>query len=493
MSRTGRTNRTGWLENRGGLDYSPLCRQQENRISRLMTTQQNSMPSIELLLVEEDQESLHQLEHKLKAEGYGVTSCLNKAKAMAMVTDYEYDVVLIDLQQESVDEFTLLHSIKNAHPHTEVIIIAASASVEIAVEAIKEGAFHYLPKPYRMEEVLFLVKNAVDKRILRMELQELRTLVSNKHYLNKLIGKSPPIQKLKKEIARVAPLDCTVLIRGETGTGKEMLARIIHRMSSRGDQPFFAVNCGTFNAELLSNELFGHEKEAFTGAMKEKKGVFEANSGGTILLDEIGDIPLNMQVQLLRVLQEKTIIRVGGTREIPVDVRILAATNRSLQEEIARGHFREDLYYRLNVFTLRLPPLRRRKDDIPLFCRYFLDKFANRFNKDTPHLSREFLDRLKSYPFPGNVRELENVLERAMVLADGPLLQVEHLPQRLQKKQPPPSPQEPETPLSLMEMEQRHIQRVLAYTGNNKSRAAAILGISRASLWRKIKQEAHKP
>ncbi|MCF8039795.1 MAG: sigma-54 dependent transcriptional regulator [Desulfohalobiaceae bacterium] len=445
------------------------------------------MPSIELLIVEEDRESLHQLEQRLREEGYGATTCSNKTEAMQKIEEHEYDVVLIDLEQESIDEFALLRRIKETHPQTEVIIIAASASVEIAVEAIKEGAFHYLPKPYRLDEVLFLVKNAVEKRILRLELLELRELVNNKQYLNELIGKSPRIQELKKEITRVAPLDCTVLIRGETGTGKEMVARIIHRMSNRADRNFFAVNCGTLNAELLSNELFGHEKEAFTGAQREKKGLFEASSGGTILLDEIGDMPLNMQVQLLRVLQEKTVIRVGGTREVPVDIRILAATNRSLKEEIARGTFREDLYYRLNVFTLRIPPLRQRKDDIPLFCRYFVDKFARRFQKEVGGISRDVLNRFREYHFPGNVRELENVIERAVVLADGPMIHLEHLPRRLQQKSKA-KVQESDNPLaSLDEMEKRHIQKVLAFTGNNKSRAAEILNISRVSLWRKIK------
>ena len=445
------------------------------------------MHGIDILLIDDDQEALNRLQERLQAEGYGVVSCLHKGEALHRLESQEFDLVIIDFKQESMDEYTILHTAKTLYPHTEVIIITASASVEMAVEAMKEGAFYYLPKPCSLDEVQFLVKNALEKRILRLEVQELRDLVTGKRYLNKLIGKSPKIQQLKKEISRVAPLDCTVLVRGETGTGKEMVSRIIHRMSTRGEKRFLAVNCSTLNEELLSNELFGHEKEAFTGASRVKKGVFEALSGGTILLDEIGDMPSSMQVQLLRVLQEKTVIRVGGTDEIPVDVRVIAATNRSLQEEMARGTFRPDLYYRLNVFTLRLPPLRERRDDIPLFCQYFLDKYARQFQKEVTAFSDSVLQRFMSYRFPGNVRELENIIERAVVLADGPMVKAEHLPQRLQSRSSSGSIQSASRPLSLAELEKEHIRHVLEVTGFNKSRAAEILGISRVSLWRKIK------
>ncbi len=446
------------------------------------------MHGIDILLIDDDQESLDRLEDRLRAEGYGVTSCLRRDEAMRRLEDQEFDLVIIDFKQESVDEYTILHTTKTLHPNTEVIIITAAASVEMAVEAMKEGAFYYLPKPCSLDEVQFLVKNALEKRILRLEVQELRDLVTGKRYLNKLIGKSPRIQQVKKEISRVAPLDCTVLIRGETGTGKEMVARIIHRMSTRGEKRFLAVNCSTLNEELLSNELFGHEKEAFTGASRVKKGVFEALSGGTILLDEIGDMPSAMQVQLLRVLQEKTVIRVGGTEEVPVDVRVLAATNRSLQDEMSRGSFRADLYYRLNVFTLRLPPLRERRDDIPLFCHYFLEKYASQFHKKVTGLSDGVMKRFMTYSFPGNVRELENIIERAVVLADGQVVRPEHLPQRLQARSSRhDSARKASRPLSLAELEKEHIRHVLGRTGGNKSRAAEMLGISRVSLWRKIK------
>ncbi len=447
------------------------------------------MHGIDILIIADDPSSMQDLKKRLQEEGYGVTCCLSKDRGLTVVQEYEFDVVIIDLEHESIDEFTLLRRTKEFFPETEVIIIAASASVEIAVEAIKEGAFHYLPKPFNLDEVLFLTKNALDKRIMRLELKELRHLVSDKRYLNDLIGKSPKIQQLKKEITRVAPLDCTVLIRGETGTGKEMVARIIHRMSLRAERRFLAVNCGTLNAELLSNGLFGHEKEAFTGAQQVKKGVFEAISGGTILLDEIGDMPPQMQVQLLRVLQEKTVIRVGGTKEIPVDVRLLAATNRPLKQEITKGSFREDLYYRLNVFTLRLPPLRERRDDLPLFCRYFVDKYSRQFDKEVTHISPAAMHRINAYPFPGNVRELENIIERAVVLSDGPVIMPEHLPKRLQEPDLHAARNSPSGQFAtLAELEREHISKVLEYTQGNKSQAARMLGIDRVSLWRKIKR-----
>jgi len=447
------------------------------------------MHGIEILLVDDDHASADRLRARLEAEGYGIVSCFNQAEALNRLQEREFDLVIIDVKRPGIDPFVLLEQTKETSPSTETIIISAAATVETAVQAIKKGAFHYLTKPFELEEMIILVKNALEKRILRLELFELRGMVTDKPSTNELIGKSPKIQQLKKEIGRVAPLDCTVLIRGETGTGKELVARIIHRTSTRADRDFLAVNCGTLNEEILSNELFGHEKEAFTGAQKAKKGVFEAISGGTLLLDEIGDMPMAMQVQLLRVLQEKTVIRVGGTREIPVDVRVLAATNRSLNEEIAKGTFRQDLYYRLNVFTLRLPPLRERRDDLPLFCRYFLDKYALEFGKPVEYLSDEAMERIYSYPFPGNVRELENVIERAVVLADGPAVTAEHLPRRLQKKRSVLFEQKTEDHfLTLEELEQQYIRDVLELTRYNKTRAAKILGIDRVSLWRKLKK-----
>ncbi|WP_425266029.1 sigma-54 interaction domain-containing protein [Desulfohalovibrio reitneri] len=309
----------------------------------------------------------------------------------------------------------------------------------------------------------------------------------------RLLGETGPMQELRRMIAKVAALDCTVLIRGETGTGKELVARSIHQASKRSEARFLAINCGSFSQELLSNELFGHEKEAFTGADKVKEGMFEAAKGGTILLDEIGDTPQAMQTQLLRVLQEKSIIRVGGTHEVPVDVRVLAATNKTLRDEVASGKFREDLYYRLNAFILRIPPLRERQEDIPLLGRYFLDKYLREFDKKARGVSHGVWELLESYPFPGNVRELENIMERAVILCDGEEILPEHLPRRVREgrsgpEKEAPAPEEGDSLPTLAELEDEHIRRVMSHTDGNKMDAAKILGISRTSLWRKLKR-----
>jgi transcriptional regulator with PAS, ATPase and Fis domain len=285
----------------------------------------------------------------------------------------------------------------------------------------------------------------------------------------------------------VAALDCTVLILGETGTGKELVARTIHEASNRNRERFLAVNCGSFTPDLLSNELFGHEREAFTGASRGKQGVFEAASGGTIMLDEVGDTPPSMQVQLLRVLQEKTVTRVGGTTEIPVDVRVLAATNVSLKQRVKAGQFREDLYYRLNVFTVRIPPLRERADDVELLGSFFLNKYNRAFRKQVEGISEEVLGLLNAYHFPGNVRELENVIERAVIVCDGGLVLPRHLPERFRRLEAAASRTRTDF-VSLAELERGYIRQVLEATGGNKSETAKILGINRASLWRKLKR-----
>jgi len=447
------------------------------------------MHGIEVLVVDDDRRSLEDLERILTQEGYGVSTCLSEEEAKTRLEETDFDLVLVDVGHRNIDELAVLHRVKEISPNTEVIILTAAATVSTAVEAMKKGAFHYLSKPFNDNQLLLVVKSALDKRILRLEVQELRGIVTDKGYLNDLIGKNPKIQQLKKEIGRVAPMDCTVLVQGETGTGKEMVSRIIHRMSYRNERKFLAVNCGSLNKEILSNELFGHEKEAFSGAQRVKQGVFEAISGGVLLLDEIGEMPHSMQVQLLRVLQEKTVIRVGGTREIPVDVRVLAATNKNLRKQIAAGKFREDLYYRLNVFTLRIPPLRERKDDIPLFCRYFLEKYARTFQKKVEEISDEAMDLFFNYSFPGNVRELENIIERAVVLADGRVVTPGHLPRRVQEAvREQPGPERETQMISLTEMEKRHIRDVLRSTRGRKGEAARILGIDRATLWRKMKR-----
>lgn len=452
-----------------------------------------------ILVVEDNTESQAQLALVLREEGFAPHFCRTTQEAFFLLEqddpadsfdeDLEFDVVMSDLRTEGKGELSLLRTVKTRMPEAVVIIITGSSSIERAVEAVRQGAFQYLARPYDMEELRTLLRKAKDKRLMQLELRELRSMFYQRG--PKLIGKSPQIQEVKELIEVVAPLDCTVLLEGETGTGKELAAKLIHLMSPRADRKYLAVNCGTFQEELLRNELFGHEREAFTGADRLKKGVFEAVNGGTLFLDEIGETPMTTQVQLLRVLQEKSIIRVGGTESIDVDVRVLAATNRELLQEVENGDFRQDLYYRLNVFSLRMPPLRERADDIPLFCRHFVAKFAREYNKPVEGVSDEVLDILQAYSFPGNVRELENLLERAVVLCDGPVISRAQLPRELQQASRSPC----QAPLagelfSLAEMEQRYIGHVLQQVGGNKTRAAEILGIDRVSLWRKLKRAA---
>ncbi|MFW5733977.1 MAG: sigma-54-dependent transcriptional regulator [Oceanidesulfovibrio sp.] len=439
-----------------------------------------------ILVVEDDPHSLDELERALSGPGHMITTCQETDCALDLVEREAFDLVMTDLHTGGRGELTLLARVKSHHPETEVVIITGSSSVERAVEAMKRGALHYLTKPYSQEEVRVLVERVKEKRIVREELEELRSYVRNRQG-PRLIGKSPQVQELKRHIVRVAPLDCTVLITGETGTGKELVSQMIHQNSKRADKRQFAVNCGSLSEELLCNELFGHEREAFTGAQRTTKGIFESLDGGTVLLDEIGEMPMSAQVQLLRVLQEKKVVRVGGTEEIPVDVRILAATHRRLEDEVAAGRFREDLYYRLNVFIMKIPPLRERADDIPLFCNYFLERYAKDYEKPVKRLSKEVLDLLTCHPFPGNVRELKNIIERAVILSDGAVVERSHLPVRL-REQSASCDATGDNLKSLAEVEEQHIRLVLQKVEGNKSKAAQFLGIDRTSLWRKMKR-----
>ncbi len=441
-----------------------------------------------ILVVDDEVIARENLEHILKKEGYEVVSVDSGTRALDELERKEFDLVLTDLKMQRVDGMQVLERTKSIYPDVEVIVITGYATVCSAVEAMKKGAYHYLAKPYNIDEVRILVKKALEKRKLKKEITELRRLVETQTGTFPLLGKSQKMMELKKTIEQIAPTDCNVLILGETGTGKELVAKLIHQLSPRADKRFLAINCGAFSEELLSNELFGHEKEAFTGARGVKKGLLEVAQGGTILLDEIGDMPLSMQVKLLRVIQEKKLIRVGGTSEIPVDIRILAATNKDLKKEVAKGKFRQDLYYRLNVISLYLPPLVDRKDDIPLLANHFLKKFCEIQRKNIERISDEVIETLMNYEFPGNVRELENIIERAVAIAQGPIIELSHLPLDLQQHPHLIRRHKKREFLTLEENEREYIEWVLKQTKGNKTRAAEILGIDRVSLWRKLKR-----
>ncbi|MDI6852747.1 MAG: sigma-54 dependent transcriptional regulator [Deltaproteobacteria bacterium] len=441
-----------------------------------------------ILIVDDEPIARENLEFILRKEGYDTVAVESGMEAFQELEKGEFDLVLTDLRMRQIDGMQVLERTKELYPDTEIIVITGYATVTSAVEAMQKGAYHYLAKPYKNEEVRILVKKALEKRELRLEVQELKREVRSQKGFPLLIGKNARIEALRQTIAQIAPSDTNVLILGETGTGKELVAKAIHHLSPRADKRFLAINCGAFTEDLLANELFGHEKEAFTGARGIKKGLLEVAPGGTIFLDEIGDMPLSMQVKLLRVIQEKAMMRVGGTVEIPVDIRILAATNKDLRNEVERGAFRQDLYYRLNVVTLAVPPLVERRDDIPLLAQHFLRKFAQTQSKPVDQISKEVMDILMNYEFPGNVRELENILERAVTLCTGDTIEVRHLAPDLQQRQFQVTRRQRQEFLTLEDHEREYIDWVLNQVDGNKTRAAEILGIDRVSLWRKLKR-----
>lgn len=442
-----------------------------------------------ILVVDDESIARENLAYILRKEGYEVACAENGEAALKVLEVSGFDLVMTDLRMQAVDGMQVLEAARRCQPPPEVILITGFATVATAVEAMRKGAFFYVSKPYQIDEVRILVQQALAKQSLRQEVQDLKQQARARVAPPPLIGTSPKMEGLKKSIQQIAPTDCAVVILGETGTGKELVARMIHHLSPRAANRFLALNCGAFNEELLANELFGHEKEAFTGARGVKKGLLETVQGGTILLDEIAEMPLPMQIKLLRVLQEKKLLRVGGTTEIPVDIRVLAATNKNLKEEVEKGAFRHDLYFRLSVMTLLVPPLSERRSDIPMLCRHFLEKFSRGRTQPVTGLDEAVLQVLMEYEFPGNVRELENIMERAAALTKQASVSLEDLPPDLQQRRillkRGPSTREY---LTLEENEREYIGWILKQVNGNKTRAAEILGIDRVSLWRKLRR-----
>ena len=441
-----------------------------------------------ILIVEDEFIARENLDHILQKEGYQTLALDSGVKALKELEKNEFDLVMTDLRMQQVDGMQVLERTRELYPDTEVIMITGYATVTTAVEAMQKGAYHYLAKPYKIDEVRILVRQALERRWLKQEVIELRQQIQTQKGIPQLIGKTSKMEDLKNLIAQIAPTDSTVLILGETGTGKELVAKAIHHLSTRSERRFLAINCGSFTEELLAHELFGHEKEAFTGARGVKKGLLEVAIKGTIFLDEIGEMSLSMQAKLLRVLQDRTFFRVGGTTEVPVDIRILAATNKDLKNEVEKGTFRQDLYYRLAVITVEVPPLSERKDDIPLLSQHFLEKFSAAQGKQVEKISHDVMDILMSYAFPGNVRELENIIERAVTLTSGDTVETSQLPADL-REQRFDIRRRPKTEfLTLEENEKEYIGWVLEQVNGNKTKAAEILGIDRVSLWRKLKR-----
>jgi len=399
---------------------------------------------------------------------------------------YPFQVVFLDLRLPDMDGLEVLSRLKPSHEELEVIIITGYGSIETAIEAIKMGAYHYLTKPFRLDEVRLLARGAKEKIELREENRRLKESLGHEDVFKGFIGNSRVMQEVFDTIKKIAPINCNVLIQGETGTGKELAARSIHMLSPRKNRPFVSFNCGGFTEELIANELFGHEKGAYTGATATKIGLLESADGGTVFLDEIGEMPLSMQVKLLRVIQDKKILRVGGTKAVDLDIRIIAASNKDLREAICEGSFRNDLFYRLNVVSLSLPRLRERKDDIPLLISHFISKYNKLFGKKTKKISDPALEILMHYDYPGNVRELENIIQRAVALAEEETIRTRDLPSDLQRLEF--KSVEGEGLLSLEEVERDYIEKVLKKTGFNKSLASKILNLPRTTLWRKMRK-----
>jgi two-component system response regulator AtoC len=437
-------------------------------------------------VIDDEPIACREIQRSLKKENLTVETFAEGESALQRMQQAPFDLVLCDLRLPGISGMDILKKVKTRYPQMEVIVITGYSSVDSAIEAIRAGAYHYLTKPLKINELRVLVGRALEKVKLIREKEALKKALFTQSRSSDLIGHSRAMQEVFKLVKKVSSLNCNVLIQGESGTGKELVARSLHFQGNRGEHPFISFNCGGFAEELIANELFGHEKGAFTGAMETKIGLLEAAHRGTIFLDEIGAMPPSMQVKLLRFVQERNLIRVGGITPIPLDVRLIAASNQDLARAVEQKQFREDLYYRLNVVLIALPPLRERKDDIPLLIRHFLAKYSRAFGKAVSEVKPEAEEILLQYPFPGNVRELENIIERAVALSDSNVVSPRDLPTDLQRLSI--SSLETGQWPSLEERERDYIRQVLIKTNFRKAAAAQILNIPRTTLWRKMKR-----
>jgi two-component system response regulator HydG len=444
---------------------------------------------MKILLVDDEQAILETLQILFRGEGYEVSVADSGPKALAALEDEKPDLVLSDIRMPGAGGLDVLTAAREFDPEMPVILMTAQASLQSAVRAVNEGAYYYLQKPFANDELLAICKRAAEARQLKVENRQLKKEIRRRGRtdVRRPVGTAPRFVEVLELAETVAGTSSTVLISGESGTGKEVLARYIHELSDRAEGAFLSINCGALPESLLESELFGHVKGSFTGAVKDKDGLLVAAGGGTFFLDEIGEMTPSTQVKLLRAIQEREVIPVGATKAVPVDVRIISATNRDLEEEITRGAFRSDLYYRLNVIQLHLPPLRERREDVPLLAAHFLDEMAGEHGDGAPTLAEETLDVLQRYDWPGNVRELENALERAAVVASGNRIDPASLPDRVREAPKPRLGTEEVFQNPTMEVVERaYIQWVLQAEGGNKTRAAEVLGIDPSTLYRKL-------
>ena len=441
-----------------------------------------------VLIVDDEAPAVQNLAHVCRKQGYDVTTRSSGAGALEALDSHRFDVVLTDLRMEKVDGMAVLQRARELDPDLAVILITGYATLESAIEAMKAGAFHYIAKPIRLDEVREVIDKALEMVRLKRENRQLRNRLGDQVPGPSIITQDATMLRLLDMAAQIASADTNVLITGESGTGKELLARYIHDHSHRREHRFQAINCGALQEELLANELFGHEKGAFTGAGEARPGLIEAANGGTLFLDEIAEMTPGMQVKLLRVIQEREVQRLGSTRAIPVDIRLITATHRDLRDAVAGGYFREDLYYRLDVVRLHLPPLAERRDDVPMLAYYFLRKHAARIGKGVEDIAPEAMAALIDYGYPGNIRELENIIERAVTLTHTKELTVRDLPPSLADHSLQVVREREGRLPTLAEREEEYIRYVLDRCGQNRTRAAAVLGIDRVSLWRKLKK-----
>ncbi len=424
----------------------------------------------------------------ISTEGFEVQQAADCKSALKKLEHTDTDVVLCDVKLPDGSGIELLKQIKEKYPAIEVIVLTAYGNIPDGVQAIKNGAFDYIVKGDDNDKIIPLLNRALEKAELSKRIKQLEKQLGAKHSFDAITGKSKAIIQAIELAEKVAATDATVLLNGETGTGKEVFAQAIHQASSRASKNFVAINCSAFSKELLESEMFGHKAGAFTGAVKDRKGLFEEANQGTIFLDEIGEMPLELQAKLLRVLESGEFIKVGETKTTRVDVRIIAATNRNLQNEIQAGHFREDLFYRVSAFQISLPALRERVADIEPLAKHFAALFAAKTNKKIPTLSASFLEKLKLHSFPGNIRELKNIIERSVILSNTDELGIETLPYEIQIAESFSAKGKTLSAFDLSSVEKLHIQKVLNYTNGNKTEAAKLLGIGTATLYRKIEE-----
>ena len=447
------------------------------------------MENARIMVIDDEESMCRFMQIMLQKEGYDVTSTVSSKEALEEMKSKDYDLVIADLMMPEMNGLELLSRAKSIHPDINFIVMTAYASVDTAIEALKKGAFDYITKPFKVDEIKIAIKKSLTQKRITEENVNLKRQLKKEYGLQSLIGNSPEMFQLKKLVERIADTDSTVLIRGESGTGKELVVKAIHQLSSRAGKPFVTINCATLPEALLESELFGHVKGSFTGAIKDKDGLFKVADGGIFFMDEIGVTSPAIQVKLLRVLEERQFTPVGGTKPVEVDVRLITATNANLEEEVKLGNFRSDLYYRLNVIPIYIPPLRERKGDTELLIKFFIKKYCDKLGIEEKEITQNTLELLTSYSWPGNVRELENTIERAVILSSGKTIDLNSLPQNVVENKPLGLVQssQPELP-TLESIEKAYIFWILNQTGWQKTKASQILGIDASTLYRKIER-----